>query len=391
MNGLRAVRPLLPYIFAVAFTGVFITPYCGVLFHCGCKPIWAGSDRWCNIHAASGPHCPFCSLGTLRFYGYVGGGVVGTQFLALLAWFRRRLVLGSVMAVVIFFAVGGLAAYWAGAHDHYVSPGVARHAALDCGSSGTQEGRRFDHGALDQLLSRYVNDQGWVDYDGLKSDRSQLNQYLDTLASAEPQEFVDRCGRLAFWINSYNAFTLADVLDDVYGKARSVRDVAGFFNRKRHAIASQQLTLDEIERRGREMGDSRIHFALVCASTSCPKLQRFAYQGGRLDAQLDGVAREFLHDENRGARMGANGHLVLSPVFKWYAGDFAGEESGMGRLFARVKATISGGDILDYVSDYASNDLQKIIREKRPAVDYLDYDWSLNAQSKHHSIAVPAR
>jgi hypothetical protein len=158
----------------------------------------------------------------------------------------------------------------------------------------------FDHQPLDALLAQYVDKEGWVDYAGLKNERAKLDQYLATLASAKPQDFPNETERLAFWINSYNAFTLADVLDDVYGKAKSVKDVKGFFDQKKHQIASQQLTLDEIEKRGRDLNDPRIHFAVNCASASCPKLQQFAYTGTQLDYQLTKAAREFLGDSGRG-------------------------------------------------------------------------------------------
>ena len=70
----------------------------------------------------------------------------------------------------------------------------------------------FSHKALDELLGQYVNKDGWVDYPGLKNDRAKLGEYLATLATAKPQSFPNDAERLAFWINSYNAFTLADVI-----------------------------------------------------------------------------------------------------------------------------------------------------------------------------------
>jgi hypothetical protein len=224
-----------------------------------------------------------------------------------------------------------------------------------------------------------------VDYDGLKSERHLLNQYLESLGNADPGVLINRCEQLAFWINSYNGFTLADVLDDVYGKAHSVREVAGFFNRKSHFIASHQLTLDEIEERGREMNDPRIHFALVCASTSCPKLQKFAYDGRDLDVELEQAAHKFLGDPARGARIEPPDRLLLSPILKWYSGDFSGRSRGLGNLFARVGANFSDRTALDYVAKYAAPEMKRWIDEKRPAVSYFDYDWSLNAQSVHKS------
>ncbi len=242
----------------------------------------------------------------------------------------------------------------------------------------------FDHSGFNALLETYVNDGGRAEYTGLSRDRARLDAYLNALGSANPQSFPNDDERLAFWINAYNAFTLRDVLDDVYQKARSVREVAGFFDLKTHRVAGQDLTLDQIEANGRKLKDPRIHFAVVCASTSCPKLQRFAYTGPQLQEQLNPITREFLADSYRGMRVDrANNTIYLSSIFKWYAGDFAGTTSGTGKVFERVKASVSGATGLNYVKSYVAPDVAQLIAEKSPSVNYLPYDWTLNAQETH--------
>lgn len=323
---------------------------------------------------------------------------MAAQFVALALVARRRnMIISSAFGIAVFLLVGGAAAWIAASHDHYSSSLSAPIATISCASadrgslpsSGTK--KYFDHGILSALLSRYVDDHGWVDYEGLKNDRRELNRYLESLDEINPDQLSGACERLAFWINSYNAFTLADVMDDVYGKTASVRDVPGFFNRKRHAIAFRHLTLDEIEQQGRNIHDPRIHFALVCASTSCPRLQRFAYQGKDLDAELDRAARDFLGDPDRGARIDSNGRLLLSPILKWYAGDFSGQSGRLAGLFARFKANVSDQAALDYVATYVPPDMRRWIEEKHPGIHYLDYDWSLNAQSAHKNQPGAAR
>jgi hypothetical protein len=239
----------------------------------------------------------------------------------------------------------------------------------------------FDHRAFDRLLASSVNEDGWVDYAGLERDRAALDAYLATLASAAPQSFSSDAERLAFWINAYNSFTLSDALSDVYHKAKGVKEVSGFFDQKRHRVAGQDFTLDEIEKRGRDFHDSRIHFAINCASASCPKLRPFAYTGAELDAQLNRVAREFLMDPARGLRLDRQrNEIYLSSIFKWYAGDFTGASSGAGRALAFAKAAVSGGAVLNYVKKFAPADVAQYIEQNHPSVAYLDYDWSLNAQ-----------
>jgi len=233
----------------------------------------------------------------------------------------------------------------------------------------------------DRLLRSYVTDNGWVDYAGLGRERAVLNRFLAQLASGSSASYKSKTEQLAFWINSYNAFTLADALDTVYGKRQGVRQVSGFFDERKHAVAGEQLTLDEIEKRGRDLRDPRIHFAIVCASTSCPKLQRFAYVGEKLDAQLDQAARGFLTDPNRGLRYDASRNdLYVSPIFKWYAGDFTGDE---GSLWARAKATVSGNELLDFISRHAPTEIARRIGEHPPTLHYFDYDWSLNSLDTH--------
>lgn len=263
-------------------------------------------------------------------------------------------------------------------------------ARTEAGSSGTDPqavGNSFDHSDFERLLRQSVSEEGWVDYAGLKRNRAALDAYLARLATAHPVS-LSNDEQLALYINAYNAFTLADVLDRVYGKAAGVRQVSGFFDGTRHLLGGKELTLDEIEARGRNLGDPRIHFAVVCASTSCPKLQRFAYTGAQLDQQLDRAARQFLADPARGLRID-RGHnrIYLSSIFKWYAGDFTGARSAASRLVARTKATISGSEIIGHIRTYAPPDAQRFLEAASPSVHYLDYDWSLNSQEHHPNVA----
>jgi len=251
-------------------------------------------------------------------------------------------------------------------------------------------GKEFDHTTFDRLLGVYVDDDGWVDYASLKRERPRLDSYLASLATVEPRSFSSDRERLAFWINAYNGFTLADVLDSVYGIVKTVQAIDGFFDKQRHRVASESLTLDDIEQRCRGFGDPRVHFALVCASTSCPKLQRFAYTGSDLDKQLDRAAHDFLADPARGLHLDRErNEIFLSPIFKWYAGDFTMASSKTGRAVALAKAYMSGTEGLSYVREYSSPEVSTYIDEKKPGVRYLNYDWTLNAQE--FRTAAPLR
>jgi hypothetical protein len=241
-----------------------------------------------------------------------------------------------------------------------------------------------DQSALTNLLSRYVNAAGWVDYAGLRQEQPALESYLDTLRNVDPAKLPSDAARLAFWINAYNAFTLNDVLESVDGKTDSVKKVDGFFDKKKHPVAGGSLTLDEIEKRGREMHDPRIHFAINCASASCPKLQPFAYTAADLDRQLDQSTREFFSDPRRGLRLDRHDDVIfLSPILKWYAGDFTGATSATGQLLSYARAALSGENVMDFVIAHVSEDQVSYIRQRKPTVKYFDYDWTLNSQKLH--------
>lgn len=259
-------------------------------------------------------------------------------------------------------------------------------------NSPADTGKELDHTVFDRLLSVYVDENGWVDYARLKRERPQLDSYLGSLATAEPQSFSSDRERFAFWIDAYNAFTLGDVVDSVYGKVKSVQAVEGFFDKRRHKVGGASLTLDEIEQRCRSFGDPRVHFALVCAATSCPKLQRFAYQAATLNDQLDRAAGDFLADSTRGLRLDRErNEILLSSIFKWYAGDFTMASSKAGRAVALAKAYVSGTEGLSYIRKYAPADVSTYIDEKKPGIRYLDYDWTLNAQELHANASQKTR
>jgi len=222
----------------------------------------------------------------------------------------------------------------------------------------------FDHGAWTQLLERYVDDDGRVAYGALAAnDRAALNGYLAALAAARPNDWP-RAERIAFWLNAYNAAIVNAVLDG--RSAETLWSRYGMFYQYQVAIAGEERTPDAIENRIlRPSGEPRIHFALVCASTSCPKLRRRAWTGEGLEADLDEAARRFLRDPTRNhIRVGAS-DIRLSMIFKWFRDDFGGSDDA-------VRA---------FVSRYVEAPERPWLTEQRPEIEYLDYDWSLNAQA----------
>ncbi len=224
-----------------------------------------------------------------------------------------------------------------------------------------------DHSSWDQLLAKHVNN-GQVDYQGVQADRAQLDGYLNQLATVDVGQLASKEAKLALWINAYNACVFKGVLD--HAPLESVKDVPGFFDRARYRVANESLTLNEIEGKGRALGDWRIHFAVVCASTSCPPLIGEAYVADRLDAQLTERTKAFLADHERGLCVeGAT--LCTSQIFKWYARDFLPSAGWLQPLTVEK--------LLGVLSPYLPAELAQADRRSL-AMKFLDYDWRLNAQ-----------
>jgi hypothetical protein len=224
------------------------------------------------------------------------------------------------------------------------------------------------HAQWSTILARWVK-HGGVDYAGLEREgQPALAAYLAALSGACGPDYERWTGaeRLAFWINAYNAFTVRLILDHYpVASIRKIGWLPGAAFRTKfipmEGLKGGTISLDEIENGTLRSAfrEPRIHFALVCASRSCPALRDEAYRGADLDSQLDDQARTFLHDpaKNRvdvGART-----LYLSPIFKWFRGDFEGAAGSLPSYVARYL-----DDGTAHVSDFS--------------VEFLDYDWSLN-------------
>ena len=220
--------------------------------------------------------------------------------------------------------------------------------------------------AWGRVLAAHAH-RGGLDYSALAADRADLDRYLESLAAPLPPG-VSEDDRIAFWSNAYNAVVAHFVLER-YPGIESVRDVDGFFDRLTFRVAGEERTLDQIEAEARKL-DARTHFAVVCASTSCPDLRPEPFEGPAIDRQLDEQTRAFLA-QPKGMRWDpAKNVLHLSSIFKWYAGDFTGGST--------VVAFFARGGVLEWVLPYLPEALAAEIERADPSIRYLDYDWGLN-------------
>lgn len=229
-----------------------------------------------------------------------------------------------------------------------------------------------DHSKWDQLLKRHVQ-EGVVDYHGFRQEQAVLEEYFKALNSVTVESLGSRQVQLAFWINAYNAAAVKGVLDR--WPPRSVQGVGGFFSKVRYAMAGSSLTLNDVEARGRALGDWRIHMALVCAAKGCPPLRSEAYVPERLEEQLADQARRFLNDPQRGLRVEGD-TLWLSSIFSWYKRDFVA--SSQPRLLVRLTPEA----IVSVIRPYLDPTLAVAVQTRTVRIKWLDYDWSLNEMTR---------
>jgi len=220
------------------------------------------------------------------------------------------------------------------------------------------------HVTWDVLLHRHVSATGKVDYRGFRKDSLLLNPYLDSLSRHPPDPQVwSREEQLAYWINAYNAFTVKLIVD--HYPVKSIQDLhpkpyVPLVNTVWHIpffrIGDLDFNLDRIEHAilRKQFDEPRIHFAIVCASVSCPPLRNEAYVPEKIDAQLGSQARTFINDPTRN-QLQPN-YVRISRIFNWFTGDFTRKES-----------------LIAFLNRYAA------VKIKPGAqVDYLDYNWDLN-------------
>jgi hypothetical protein len=239
----------------------------------------------------------------------------------------------------------------------------------------------LDYSPLERVLAAYVDEAGLVNYAALKQNRAELDRIVEQMARAspasDPQAFPTREARLAYWINAYNAAVLRIVVD--HYPTSSITKIGlipyGAFFIERLELGGKKLTLRNLENRVIRQGfhEARIHFAINCASRSCPPLGRSVYRPETLDAQLDAAARAFINDNRQVTLDEAGHHIVLSKIFDWYASDF---KEAYAQKFHRQ------GGALDYLEMYLTPERGRTLARLSGAkVTYHNYDWGLNDQA----------
>lgn len=237
---------------------------------------------------------------------------------------------------------------------------------LSCGTSnlGQQGSVPPSHAIWQELLQKYVTATGKVSYKGFIQEKQKLQTYLNLLSNSAPDRSIwSKEEQVAYWINTYNAFTVKLIID--HYPVKSIREIKPTVNIplvntvwhiEFFKIGGKPASLDEIEHKilRKEFDEPRIHFAINCASFSCPILLNEAFVPEKLESQLDRASRQFINDPHRNRI--AEDKAEISQIFSWFQEDFTKK-----------------GTLIDFLNHYS-----KVKIKPNAKISHLDYNWSLN-------------
>ena len=229
--------------------------------------------------------------------------------------------------------------------------------SLDSFHQNLTKGSLTDHQLWDELLKSHVSKYGNVDYAGFKKDYNRLQDYIRILQFSykkiNPKTVRTEKEKLAFCINTYNALTIDLILRNY--PTKSIKDIKDPWDQRLWKFGDKWLNLNDIEHKIlRKMNEPRIHFAIVCASISCPELQNEAFIASNLEEQLINATKEFLSDSSKNKL--SEHKIKVSKIFKWFKKDFEQK-----------------GSLINFLNEYSD-----IKISEKAIKNYTDYNWDLN-------------
>ncbi|MFQ5993055.1 MAG: DUF547 domain-containing protein [Nitrospiraceae bacterium] len=226
----------------------------------------------------------------------------------------------------------------------------------------------FSHNTFDEVVQDHVVD-GVVDYPALSND-ARFETYLQALNRVDPNALPTDRDRLVFWINAYNAFAIKGILDGYSPRTRFGQ--YRYFKGRTYRVGGEGINLYDLERKILipDYREPRIHFAIVCASRSCPRLRSQAYSVDLLEAELEESAKAFINDTTRNRFDRQQKTAYLSKIFDWFEEDFVAHS----------------GSLLSYVRRYVADpDLARELESVPYRIEFLEYDWRLNGPAPRGS------
>ncbi len=227
--------------------------------------------------------------------------------------------------------------------------------------SNESNSTEISHQAWQELLNRYISEQGEHNLFAYKAvtqeDNAKLDNYLNQMAQVNPLQY-SKDEQYAYWVNLYNAITV-DLILEAY-PVSSITKLGGLFSfgpwdEDVITINGKTITLNDIEHRILRpiWQEPRTHYAVNCASLGCPNLQQQAFSADNTEQLLESAAISFINS-NKGAQVEGN-KLVVSSIYDWFGKDFA----------------IDGG-VRAHIEKYRPS-----LTNAPDSIDY-EYNWSLN-------------
>ncbi len=214
------------------------------------------------------------------------------------------------------------------------------------------------------IVGTYVTEDGGFRYEGLRANEEHLaalEATVQAIGEARDQGW-EKPEALAFYVNAYNALTVAAVLE--HWPIESVMRVEGFFDTVTHQVAGEAMTLNALENdilRSERFSEPRIHFIVNCASKSCPPLATEPLAAENVDGSMATASQAYV----RATTELSSREAKVSRLFEWFAEDFGGKEG--------VRA---------FIADQLEGDAAEHVRSSRTEIGYRDYDWALNARAE---------
>jgi hypothetical protein len=135
------------------------------------------------------------------------------------------------------------------------------------------------------------------------------------------------------------------------------------------------MTLDDIEHNTirKNFNEPIIHFALVCAAYSCPKLLNHAYFPDNLDLLLEEQAKHFFSSKKHFYL--EKNKVYISKILDWYGEDFVNKYYDENNFKWLSKKENS---IINFAKNYVDNEIKDFLLNNKFSIEYIPYNWELN-------------
>jgi hypothetical protein len=213
---------------------------------------------------------------------------------------------------------------------------------------------------FNELLKKNVTKNGIVDYSSLKKEIQKLDSYISYLEKTSPDNSWSENKQKAFWINTYNAYTIKIILEKY--PIKSIRDIKQegktAWKIPFAKVGGETYTLDYIEHEilRKKFFDPKIHVGVNCAAVSCPKISNIAFTEENVATELTRLMNDFINDSTRNKI--SKEKIEISSIFNWFKDDFN-----------------KNGTVIDFLNTYSETKISPNAK-----ISYLKYDWTLNGK-----------